>query len=707
MSSASCQRRSGPAVALVLLASLLAPAVCAEPASKRHPFRPPAVPLVTHDPYFSVWSTRDRLTDDWSRHWTGAVHAMVGMARIDGKPYRFLGPQPGQAPAMKQVRLDVLPTRTIYQFEAAGVSLTLTFTTPFLPHDFAVLARPVTYLTWDVKATDGTRHEVALYFDCTAEWAVDKADQKVVWGRQKVGEMDVLRVGSKDQSILARAGDDLRIDWGYLYLAVPRQGATATALASDRAARGDFVTSGILPKRDDRRMPRAANDQWPVLACTFDLGKVGPEPVSRHLLLAYDEVYGIEYFHKKLRPYWNRNSIGPGTMLEEAAADYRALVKKCKAFDEELMADLRKAGGEHYARLCSLAYRQTMAAHTLVADADGTPLHFPKENFSNGCIATVDVICPSCPFFLLLSPQLLRAQLLPVLDYARSPRWKFPFAPHDLGTYPKANGQAYGGGEKTEKDQMPVEECGNMLLMVAALAKVEGDARWALKYWPQLSGWARYLKEKGLDPENQLCTDDFAGHLAHNTNLSVKAIVALGGYALLCDMAGKKDEAQEYRKTARDMARAWVKKADDGDHFRLAFDKPGTWSQLYNLVWDRLLGLDLFPPEEARKSLAFYKTKMNKYGLPLDNRKAYAKLDWTVWTATLAESQEDFDFFVEPLYRFAQESPSRVPLTDWYWTDKGTQAGFQARSTVGGVYIKLLADPAVWRKWSARAGAGR
>ena len=205
-----------------------------------------------------------------------------------------------------------------------------------------------------------------------------------------------------------------------------------------------------------------------------------------------------------------------------------------------------------------------------------------------------------------------------------------------------------------------------------------------------------------LDPENQLCTDDFAGHLAHNTNLSIKAIVALGGYALKIDIVGMKDEGEAFRKTAKNMARQWVKMADDGDHFRLAFDRPGTWSQGYNLVWDKLLGMNLFPPAVAAKAIAFYKTKQEKYGLPLDSRKTYAKLDWTVWTATLANEPADFQAFIDPLYRFAHESKSRVPLTDWYWTHDGKQAGFQARSTVGGIYIKLLADPAVWTKWSQR-----
>lgn len=342
-------------------------------------------------------------------------------------------------------------------------------------------------------------------------------------------------------------------------------------------------------------------------------------------------------------------------------------------------------------------------AHKLVAGKDDVPLYFSKENFSNGCIATVDVTCPSCPFFLLFNTRLLAGQLIPILDYANMPRWKHAYAPHDLGTYPKANGQVYGGGEKSDQDQMPVEECGNMLLMMAALARTDGNANLAKKYWPLMKKWANYLKDKGLDPENQLCTDDFAGHLAHNTNLSVKAIVALGGYALLCDMVGEKDEATAFRKSARAMARQWAKMADDGDHFRLAFDRPGTWSQTYNLVWDKLLGLDLFPPEVARKQIAFLKAKQNKYGLPLDSRKEYAKLDWTVWTATLAETPEEFQTFTDPLYRFAHESPNRVPLTDWYWTHDAKQAGFQARSTVGGIYIKMLADPTLWKKWSERA----
>jgi hypothetical protein len=365
------------------------------------------------------------------------------------------------------------------------------------------------------------------------------------------------------------------------------------------------------------------------------------------------------------------------------------------------MADAKSAGGEKYAELCALAYPQTMAAHKLAVDADGSLLFFSKENFSNGSIDTVDVTYPSSPFFLLFNPRLLQAQIEPVFRYANLPRWKFPFAPHDLGRYPLANGQQYGGGEKTEGNQMPVEESGNMLLMAAALTKIDGNAEFAGKYWTLLSKWAEYLRAKGLDPENQLSTDDFAGHLAHNANLSAKAILALGAYGKMAGALRHTDLEKKYLSLARDYAQRWVEMAKDGDHYKLAFDRPGTWSQKYNLVWDRLLDLHLFPQQVIETELKFYVEHENTYGLPLDNRADYTKLDWLAWTGSLAHSREGFEKLFDPAWRFANESPSRVPLTDWYDTKTGKQVGFQARSVVGGIFIQMLNDEAVWRRYAA------
>src|SRR6185437_14932309 len=128
----------------------------------------------------------------------------------------------------------------------------------------------------------------------------------------------------------------------------------------------------------------------------------------------------------------------------------------------------------------------------------------------------------------------------------------------------------------------------------------------------------------------------------------------------------------------------------DGDHYRLAFDKPGTWSQKYNLVWDNILGLHLFPVDVSSREIAFYLQHMNRYGLPLDDRATYSKLDWELWTATLADNPTDFRTMVHAVFSFLNDSPDRVPMTDWYDTISAKQVGFQARSVVGGVYIRLL-----------------
>jgi hypothetical protein len=244
-----------------------------------------------------------------------------------------------------------------------------------------------------------------------------------------------------------------------------------------------------------------------------------------------------------------------------------------------------------------------------------------------------------------------------------------------------------------------------MLLMIAAISKIEGSADYAAKYWGVLTKWAEYLREKGMDPENQLCTDDFMGHLAHNANLSIKAIDALGAYSMLADMIGQKDVAAEYRLLAEGMAQKWVTMADDGDHYRLAFDKPGTWSQKYNLVWDRIVGLNLFPPEVARREIAFYKTKQDKYGLPLDGRAALMKTDALVMTATLAESQSDFEAFIDPVYDYFNRTTAHVGLADVYHSDNLETTWLHSRPVIGGVYVKMLSDPAVWKKWAGRTNS--
>jgi hypothetical protein len=291
----------------------------------------------------------------------------------------------------------------------------------------------------------------------------------------------------------------------------------------------------------------------------------------------------------------------------------------------------------------------------------------------------------------MLNPELVKGMLRPIVREATSSRWVYPYAPLDCGQYPLATGQVYSArhGVLSEDEQMPVEECGNFILTVAAICRAEGSNAFAEENRELMEKWAEYLIEYGYNPENQLCTDDFAGHFAHNCNLSLKAIAALAAYGKLTGNA-------RYTDIANDMARRFEVEAMDEKATRLAFDREGTWSLKYNLVWDKLLGLNLFGDDFYAKEIALYKEKMNEYGVPLDNRKTYTKLDWEAWTTVLTDDESYRADIYSRIAKMVSDTQQRVPITDWYDTVTSFQVGFQNRTVLGGFYINMLKD--MWEK---------
>jgi len=660
-------------------------------------FRAPAVPLITVDPYFSVWSGSDELTGTETKHWTGAHQGMVGMANIDGSVWRFLGGKDRRsdypsvdAPAMRQTGLSVLPLSSVYTFEAGGVRLTVDFTTPLLMDDLDVLSRPASYVTVSAESIDGAPHRIEIYFDITGEHAVDSLVQPVDADAFALDDgSPVLRIGTVTQRVLGRSGDHLRIDWGHALLTASAASRPKT-LISDARLRDKYAATGEFAQLDDALpFPRDLLGPLPILALAIEYGEVGPEPVRHAIVVAYDDVSSIEYFGRATPGYWRRDGMTTERLLAAALDEYPALMERCRVWNERILSDAMASGGPKYADIVALAFRQAIAAHKLIADDNGEVAFLSKENDSNGCIGTVDVSYPSMPLFLLYNVELVKGMMRPVFRYAASDAWPYEFAPHDVGRYPLANGQAYG---MALERQMPVEECGNMLIMTAAVCLAEGNAAFADAHWALLTQWCRYLREHGLNPGNQLCTDDFGGHLDQNANLSIKAILAIGSYGLLCGMRGDDEAKREHLEAARAMALQWQEMAREDDHYRLAFNAPDTWSMKYNLVWDELLGLNVFPKEIRKQEIAYYLTKMNRYGLPLDNRKTYTKADWLLWVAAMAETRDEFEALVHPLWDFLNESVSRVPFTDWYYTIDGRCVNFLNRSVVGGLFIKVLAD---------------
>ena len=629
--------------------------------------RAPAYPLITIDPYFNVWSAADRPTDTDTVHWTNKPITMSIVATVDGNDYRLIGKYASEdIPEACLSSVDCNAFSTVYSYLINGAKIELKFTSPIIPDDLYMLSRPISYLEVTKESCDNRRHNVCVRVEMSEEICMNlKGDSSVEIERFVLGKYSSIRMGSTEQKVLERNGDDLRIEWGYFYLT--GFGETYARVDSDGmnfvGIRAEVKSSSVF---------------------TF----------------AYDDIQSIQYFGANLKTYWNKDGAEITDEILKAHADYRIVLRKCDMIGEKLFCDAVRAGGEKYAEICELSFRQAISAHKLALDENGEVLFISKECFSNGCAATVDVSYPSIPLFLIYNPELVKGMMRPIYKYASSEEWEFDFAPHDAGRYPHLNGQVYGNN-RLEK-QMPVEECGNMLIMEMAVAVATKDASFAAEHIDILDNWVKYLIDNGRDPANQLCTDDFAGHLAHNCNLSLKAIMGIVGYAIIKGMLGDNRAKRKYISMARDMALDWEKRASNGDgSYRLAFDRPGTFSMKYNIVWDKILGTQIMPKSVIESEVASYRAHMHPYGMPLDNRKPYTKSDWLIWTATLAGNRDIFEEMVEPLWDAYNTMESRVPMTDWYYTITGQHTtyfsngdkidkSFRNRTVVGGHFIKLL-----------------
>lgn len=647
--------------------------------------RAASIPLVLHDPFFSIWSSANHLYDADPVHWSGAKQRIRGYLIVDGKKYAFLGYKEFDY-FLPQKSIDVTATATEYIFENEEVQLKCRFTSPLLLDDMVLVSRPCTYVDFEVEKK--TASEVVLQLEVSAD-LVRQTKDRVVGFDGKRGDFVYSHMGRAIQQPLSGSDDTVAIDWGYVYVACQEEGAeTRFDKAKEKIC--------LKMKLEDKK--------------------------EAGFILAYDDLLSINYFGQWRKGYWTNEYA---TILDAIAAafdDKEETLKKAAQLDKDIEEKAYAIGGESYVYLCNMSYRQAIAAHKLITDEEGNVLFLSKENASNGCIGTVDVSYPSVPLFLMYNTEYVKGMLRPIFKFEACDVWEYDFAPHDVGRYPYAWGQVYAykgmfGKNANEKDiydsgragvyppyymypagsdifdisyQMPVEECGNMLIMTAAVCKLDGNADFAAPYWNVLKKWKDYLVQYGPDPGDQLCTDDFAGHLEHNVNLSVKAIVGIEAYAILAEMLGEQEEAEKHHILAREMAADWEVRAKAGDHYALAFGSPETWSLKYNLVWDKLWESKLFSEEVYEKELSYYKVKAGKYGTPLDSRRAYTKSDWILWCAAMETDKAQAEKLIQPVADYLENTDDRIPFGDWYDTESGEHYMFMARSVQGGIFMPMV-----------------
>lgn len=599
----------------------------------------------------------------------------------------------------------------------------LSFISPITPSSTLRQSLPAAYLS---VVVDGS-FDINIYVDINGTWASGAEESEIKWELSKHDTSSQDHAGDPLKSWkLTRQTEQLlsehedRAEWGTIHFTAP---ASVSHRAGDAALlRQYFAQHGTLNNEVDKRF-RKIKDGEPAFAFSksFHLGNasVGPsDSTSQHVLftlaLAQDPV--VQFASARgltmMRPLWSSYFADADAMVRYHYDDFKASVSLASNYSDQLAQDAYESGSEYYQDIVALSARQVLGA-TQFSGTPENPILFLKEISSNGNFQTVDVIFPAFPFFLYTNPKWLGYLLEPLLEHMLSGQYPNDYSMHDLGShFPNATGHPDGKDE-----YMPVEECGNMLIMSLALANsfrydtqpafmrsVEGTTtlgdghtrpagmdeygidpetglgvsgtkeakKWLSRSYRLLKQWTGYLVRESLIPANQLCTDDFAGRLANQTNLALKGIIGIKAMSEIASILDEVEDAKIYSRLADDYIDQWQGFAlsRDGTHAKLSYTWYGSWTTIYNLFADSLLCFRVPKasdvPVSANHGIEFWQTLVRKssrantefvpsdiykiqsnwyhgvlqnYGLPLDSRHLYTKSDWEFFAAAVTSKK--------------------------------------------------------------------
>ncbi|PNY24276.1 Uncharacterized protein TCAP_05787 [Tolypocladium capitatum] len=669
----------------------------AEAVSTFRPARPPAAPLAVRSPYLNVWLNGDAqpsgyLPGQWPKFWTESIQGWQGFVMVDGQPFNWMGGAPG-APNVDQVSLEYTSTKTTFVMNVAGkVQMSIQFLSPVYYNDLRRQSVTSSYLDVSVKSLDGGSHSVQVYCDVSAEWASGDNNAIIQWQTNSTAGVRYHKFFRQNQQPMSEINQIA--SWGNWYWATgDGLPGVSYQIGADADVRGQFLSKGSLTGNIDTGF-RAVSDRWPVFALSRDLGSVGAVASSTLFTIGFTQDQAITYLGQPdaaapVPSLWSQWFQEPD-LVTFFYNDYDYATDYSDNLDNRVAADSLAAGGQDYLTLTSLAVRQVFGALTYT-NTTAQPAVFLKEISSNSDVQTVDVMFPALPIMLYLNPYLIKWLVEPLLVNSR---FHYPrtSAQHDLGTYPVATGHPDGLDEA-----MPLEECGNLVIMMLAYYQKTNDQQFLTDNWDLLEKWAGYLIQEAKVPSLQLSTDDFAGHLANQTNLAIKGIIALEALSHIAALTGHQDEQANYTQVAHDYLDFWMVHGinSQAKHTVLAYDEADSYGLLYNAYSDKVLGLNLVPQSVFDMQSDFYLTIQNQYGVVLDTRGTWTKLDWEMFAAATSKP-ETRTMFISKIANWINSTTTGRACTDLYDTQNGGWPSdgihFAARPVLGGAF-SLLALP--------------
>ncbi|KAF3491576.1 glutaminase [Arthroderma uncinatum] len=635
---------------------------------------PPVLPLIVRNPYLSTWlaDARHEPWSSWPIFWAGQHMGMSLMAHVPstgnvypllGRPHDSLGennPKNGYNVSYAQFlgsKYDASSTNLTYLIQPTGkhqaeesLKITVTFLSPITPTSTLRQSIPAAYVTVHVEGN----MNVNIYMDMNGEWVTGDRGSALVWKMENIVDakkekaLYQWQVSKKTEQLLTEYQD--RSEWGSLHFLAP-QGVRYES-GTSMTLRTRFARTGVLQNMNDERF-RTVMDDEPVFAYAkpFILNGTDDKP---NVDIINDEVtFTIAHIQDPvvqfasargltlMKPLWKSWFPDVKSLLYFHFFDFNKAKTLVYKYSDQLARDAQLSAAEDYVDIVALSARQVLGATSFSGTAEN-PILFLKEISSNGNCQTVDVIFPSFPFFLYTNPRWLAYLLEPLIEHMLSGQYPNNYSMHDLGThFPNMTGHPDGKDE-----YMPVEECGNMLLMGLAIVNslrfppdskgtapwypgsletraAEPDAglfplrdlqtvggidkldsvwgvgpdatnlarKWVDKSYRLWRQWTGYLVEFSLEPHNQLSTDDFAGWLALQTNLALKGIVGINAMSEMANFVGKSDDYKYFKNISDTYITKWegFGFSRDGTHAKLSYDWYGSWTTLYNMFADALL----------------------------------------------------------------------------------------------------------------------
>jgi hypothetical protein len=525
--------------------------------------------------------------------------------------------------------------------------------------------------------------EIQVYSDIDARWTGNAGHSQRDF--QQMGGLAIYSLTVENAPLYAEA-EDMAL-WGQVILASrPSNFSTISALSGEpEQVRGEFAKAGALSGKDDTWSDES------VVALVHDLGHI-TDGLSVNFVVGYERESAINYLGEAYTGYYRAEYPTSSSALSFFLDDYGSALLESLKLDVEIVTLSTAAAGPKYADIIALSTRQAYGGIDLTIPNEtldtNNVLAFIKELSSDGNINTIDVIMPAFPIYYVMDPDYIRLLLEPVMKYLAAGRWHLPYTIHDLGShYPHAIGH-----DDQQAEPMPIEECGNLLILASAYAYATGDTKWTSQYTEIFQKYADYLVDNSINIAMQLSSNDAAGPLANETNLAIKAAVGLKAFG---EMSGNKYYSRIGREHAKLIFEQGLGTDQQKTHFVLQYPEHlETWKTPYNLFPDVLLDLKTFPEAAYRMGSDFFATVRGDYGVALDNRQDWAKSDWNMWLAGTFDKSTRDDF-VDDLWAFMTNGRHNWPFSDRYVSTSahGNEPGVpilcRARPTVGGHFALL------------------